>query len=167
MLAERVSPGAEASERLFTAGLLHDIGKYCLALALGAEYRSVVEVSEAQNTDLHLVEQDRLKTTHAHAGQWIAQKWRLPPGIVSSVGFQFRPESSPQEYRTEVAVVSLGSDLARKAGFGNAGDFGPLQWRGQAVLALSDEVRDEVLDELRGNMGDARRFLNLLSGKDA
>lgn len=167
LLAEHLAPGAEVAERLFTSGLLHDIGKYCLALALGGEYRAAVEQSMAEKADLHTIEMARLETTHAHAGQWVAQKWRLPPAIVASIGFQFRPEVSPQEHRTEVAAVTLASDLARQAGFGVAGDYGPIQWRGQAVLGLTDDIRNQVLDELRNNKDEARRFLTILDNRDS
>ena len=92
---------------------------------------------------------------------------RVAAAIVASIGFQFRPEVSPQEHRTEVAAVTLASDLARQAGFGVAGDYGPIQWRGQAVLGLTDDIRNQVLDELRNNKDEARRFLTILDNRDS
>jgi HD-like signal output (HDOD) protein len=157
--------GLGSVESLFTAGLLHDIGKYYLALALKEEYREIVEEAERLQCPLREVEQDRLGATSAEIGRLVATNWRFPEVIIDAIGACTNVRKYLGEWQTEVAVVAVADDVSRRAGFGYAGDR---QFLTQLetpldVLSLTEEDVDEAVEELRGVLDETRAFLNLLA----
>lgn len=155
-------PRVRAGASCFTAGLLHDMGKYVLALALGARYRSLVEEAAGRETDLCRVEEKALGATSAEVGGWVAERWRLPPVLRQPIAWQNRPGACRGEHAREAAIVSAASDLARLAGFGDAGDCRPLR---EDKVNPPDGVtatRAEVMAELETYRGDAMAFLEVL-----
>ena len=151
----------EAVETCFTACLLHDIGKYSLALCLRDQYAQVVRRARAEQRRLCDVESEELETTHALAGMWVAQKWRLPPIITDTIGNQGRLAQYRGSFKAAVAVASLASELARAAGFGDAGDYCPIDMdpSAMAFLELSPERLDAIIAELLDVSSEARSFL--------
>lgn len=164
LLAQKM-PVTTSTETCFTVGLLHDIGKYCLALALKLEYVRIVKKAKETECQLYEVERDALQTTHAMAGMWVAQKWRLPPVITDTIGYQHRGSQYVGDYRGELALVVLASEASRAAGFGNAGDYRPpnLRFNPAECPALDAEGIEKTIEELREYCGQARQFLNVLS----
>ncbi len=141
-------------EACFTAGLLHDMGRYLLALVLRNEYRAVLSQATDQKMPLHECEKKRLGVNHAEVGRWLTAKWRFPALIVEIIGNIHRPATAKGKYAEEIAVVQLAETLARQAGFGDAGD-----WKAPAISGLQLEflgltprqVEDllKVLEEIR------------------
>jgi putative nucleotidyltransferase with HDIG domain len=106
----------------FTAGLLHDIGKFVLALALKQEYAGVVKSARESERNLADVEKEVLETTHAEVGAWIGKKWRFPDVIVCAIASLYEAGTNADPRESLAAVVSLSDRLSRMAGFGLAGD---------------------------------------------
>lgn len=156
--------GVESAEGCFTAALLHDMGKYCLALALKDDYAAIVRCAEQQKNPLAVVERSVLQTTHADVGMWLADKWRLPAMITDAVGYQHRPLGYTGPYLLEVAVVGLSSEFARMANYGYAGDYDPPAFYPPSMdrLGLGKEQADRIKVELGEYFEEARRFLGIL-----
>ncbi len=152
-------------EGAFTAGLLHDIGKYTLALVLKEEYREVVQAAQAAGRPLRELELENLNTTHAEVGKWIAAKWRFPALIVDAIGYLDSATTYVGPNKTEVAIVALASDMSRVAGFGYAGDWSELPFDRDLLnfLELTDAIIDDIIAELSQLRDETRQFLNLLS----
>ena len=110
------------------------------------------------------VESEVLETTHALAGMWVAQKWRLPPVITDTIGNQYRFASYRGNFRPIVAVVALASELSRRAGFGDAADFNESALDENALdfLELTPERLQEIEAELKECSSEARTFLESL-----
>jgi putative nucleotidyltransferase with HDIG domain len=106
----------------FTAGLLHDIGKFILALALKEEYADVVKSARESERNLADVEKEVLETTHAEVGAWIGRKWRFPDVIVWAIASLYEAGTNADPPRSLAAVVALSDRISRMAGFGLAGD---------------------------------------------
>ncbi len=66
---------------IYTAGLLHDIGRLVLQLYFPEMYEEVFNVAQQNQLDLLTAETSLLNFTHTEAGYWIAQKWNLPDTI--------------------------------------------------------------------------------------
>lgn len=163
LLAKRVK-GIESPEGCFTAGLLHDMGKYCLSLALKEEYLPVVEQAASANVSLLSVERERLNITYAEVGMWLASKWRLPSVIADPIGYQHRLAAYSGQYYQEVAIVNLSSDLARAAKYGNAGDYDPINLPSAAMLRLGLDAQqlEGVEKDLVDHFDEARKFFGVL-----
>ena len=82
----------QLAEQAFAAGILHDLGKLILADSLGLEYDAVLKESRATNTPLHLIEQQKLNTTHAEVGAYLLAIWGLPIPLVEAVACHHFPE---------------------------------------------------------------------------
>ena len=81
----------QLAEQAFAAGILHDLGKLILADSLGAEYGEVLKESGETKTPLHLVEQNKLHTTHAEVGAYLLAIWGLPIPLVEAVACHHQP----------------------------------------------------------------------------
>ncbi|MFV0422933.1 HDOD domain-containing protein [Oleidesulfovibrio sp.] len=86
--------GRETPERLFVAGLLHDIGWLALCcerpdLACGA-----LRESAHSGDMLHECEQRVLGFDHGVLGYRLAAKWNLPPAIASAIAWHHEPEKA-------------------------------------------------------------------------
>ncbi len=66
---------------IYTAGLLHDIGRLVLQLYFPEIYEEVFAIAQQNQLDLLTAETSHLNFTHTEAGYWIAQKWNLPDTI--------------------------------------------------------------------------------------
>lgn len=81
------------SNLLFTAGLLHDIGRVVLAQAKGAEYGRLFNQAVAAGADTTALEKSTYGFTHADVGACLMETWKLPPILVEAVRFHHQPVS--------------------------------------------------------------------------
>lgn len=151
-------------EGCFTAALLHDIGKFLLALVLKDEYREIVQEARASQRLLKDVELERQRMTHSEVGQWIAGKWQLPEIIGVAIGNRYGVPTYVGPNKTEIAIVALADDISRKAGFGDAGDYGKVSVPLSLLETLNVERKtvDQIVDEIGAIRADTRQFLDLL-----
>lgn len=165
LIAKRV-PGQESPESCFTAGLLLNIGKYCLALALKEEYTALVRRAEAEKKRLCEVELEVLRATHGEAGRFLAEKWRLPEMMAEVLENHTRPRQYRGAFVRENAIMALALELARDTGYGNAGDFAvPNLTVGLSQLTAPPDLVESIRKELAEYSGEARRFLEILEQK--
>jgi diguanylate cyclase (GGDEF)-like protein len=72
-------------EEAFLAALLQDIGMLVLDQILGEQYSAICERS-ATHQELFTNEQAELGATHCDVGIYLAEQWKLPPILVSTIG---------------------------------------------------------------------------------
>ncbi|MFO7976481.1 MAG: HDOD domain-containing protein [Candidatus Hydrogenedentota bacterium] len=151
-------------EGCFTAGLLHDVGKYLLALVLRDEYHTVVSEAAEKKAPLQEYEKERLGISHAEVGRWLAAKWRFPNLIIEVIGNMHRPVTSKKKYAKEIAVVQLADTLSSLAKFGTAGDWQVprVDARLLTFLGMKQEDAESVMDELVQVRAETRKFLEVM-----
>ena len=95
-------------EEVFTAGLLHDIGKVVLRIRFAALYDRVT----ATSTDATLLERERdaFGVDHAQAGSWLAESWQLPTALVEAAALHHAALAPEVELSVPV-VVNLANRL--------------------------------------------------------
>ena len=155
----------ESPEGCFTAGLLHDIGKYLLALVLREEYRTVVRRAAEEAAPVREYEKELLGVNHPEVGRWLAIKWRFPEMIVEVIGSVHRAPSHSRKYAREAALVQLADTLSRLAKFGSAGDWEVPRVDAALLefLDTSHESAEAVVDELVQVRADTREFLKVMT----
>lgn len=161
LLARRHAPGVSA-DALFTAGLLHDIGKFLLALAMGGDYRAVLGEALRDRRPICDVEHERLGATHGDLGGWMCEKWHFPPSVIASITHHHRPAAAECTHPREAALICLADEVSRAAGFGLAGDAPGLRTSVEdpaAMLRMPTEVVESLIDEMRDMCEQARAFL--------
>jgi len=128
------------SELLFTAGLLHDIGRVVFARAHGASYGLLLIRSTLADTPASLAEIAAYGCSHAEIGAQLLERWRLPEALVAGVRFHHEPAAAPGDMRRIAACVSLGNILVHsqhRPELLDGPDF-------QAALALLNLAPDNV-----------------------
>lgn len=68
---------------LYLGGLFHNLGMLLLVHVMGEAYSAVLQEAKKPETDLLTIECDRLGVDHRIASTWLAEKWHLPPLIVT------------------------------------------------------------------------------------
>jgi HD-like signal output (HDOD) protein len=158
LIAQRTRAGEP--EEVFTAGLLHDIGRVVLALRFPVEYAAVATGPESAE-DVPLEERERAAfgIDHTLAGAWLAETWALPPTFVEAAGthHQMIPPGTPLRGST---IVNLANRLVHWTDL-DGGAIAPdaerqLEAVGASGLSLATWV--EIAATLQGQKGDLRDF---------
>ncbi|MFW6303568.1 MAG: HDOD domain-containing protein [Candidatus Sumerlaeota bacterium] len=155
----------DSAEMCFTAGLLHDIGKYLSALALPEKYARLLAGAREQEVPVHVMEKRLMGVDHSYVAGWVTAKWLFPAVIVETLRYQFQPRSAwPDVCKTELEIVLLGEKISKAAAYGFAGDP-------NEGLSVSDVPTDmgikfeealEMVGELESMKSETREVLNLL-----
>jgi putative nucleotidyltransferase with HDIG domain len=104
--------GVLHAERLFTAGLLHDIGRL-LIFNLLPESAARIRQRTDQGMDACEAERAELGFDHAEAGSALLELWRLPKELCITVALHHAPETAPAA-RLETAAVHIANQIARQ-----------------------------------------------------
>ncbi len=116
---------------LFTAGLLHDVGKIVLNEFVQAQYLEVVRQVTQEGVSFCEAEQRVLGYTHAEAGARLAERWNLPRAMVRCIGYHHTPADLPQADPL-VDAVHLADAVCLLLGIGTGHDG--LAYRGSATV---------------------------------
>jgi putative nucleotidyltransferase with HDIG domain len=96
---------------LFTAGLLHDIGRVVLAHAKGAEYGRLYNGALRYRMDCTIQEQKAYGFSHGEVGAALMETWRFPFLLIQAVRFHHRPAAAGVA-RNMAAAACVGNALA-------------------------------------------------------
>lgn len=109
----------------FVAGLMHDLGKPALALALPRAYGRVIELTEQRQGDIAEMERAVIGLDHHTAGKRLAERWGLPDAVRNAMWLHGqRPEAVPEAaHKRLIGVVSLADSLCRRLHLGWSGHF--------------------------------------------
>ena len=108
LIARRLAEHTQVlhSERLFTAGLLHDVGRLLMLMKLPDEMSIVVSRHQGTERDIREFELEQIGFDHAEAGRALLEHWNLPPNLCASVRYHHEPEIADDAY-LEAAVLYL------------------------------------------------------------
>lgn len=137
----------------FTAGLLHDIGKVALSNVYRQQYGQVMLKTYNEGIPFTVAEREVFGFDHAVLGAHVADKWRLPPVLVSAIRNHHShpddyPSGSPEEFRL-IALTSVVTRTCTKLGLGRRGAANTIEldqnpaW---AALGLTAEDVEPVIE---------------------
>lgn len=109
MLAE--SAGISDKDRMFTYGLIHDIGITVLDICL-PEYLD--KIYEMQLKGVHQIVAEKIVLggiTHAEIGMWIIKEWGLPEEIMVVVGYHHTPLLAKQ-FAEDAKIMHLADSIS-------------------------------------------------------
>ena len=94
---------------LFVAGLIHDIGKLAICMALPRDFSTIVRTAGTCNLRTAPAELEILGITHAEVGLQLSNRWMLPHDLVAAVGYHHRPAKAPVQtaYPLVIHVADL------------------------------------------------------------
>jgi putative nucleotidyltransferase with HDIG domain len=129
VLAE--TAGLKSPEEVFTAGLLHDIGKLIHAGYLRDDFNAALaDVSESRSP-LYEAEKRVMGIDHTQTGAALAEKWRLPQRTVDMISYHHLSRT-PESLTKEMAAIHIGNTLCVALRMGSGGEA--------KVPAVSDEA---------------------------
>ncbi|MBW2411865.1 MAG: HDOD domain-containing protein [Deltaproteobacteria bacterium] len=106
------------ADEVFTAGLLHDVGK----LILGGFVKKDLEFIEgmvAKGFSFDVAENIILGTDHAEVGAKILRQWSFPEDLVNAVGWHHNPENCKNRCMLS-DIVHLANNLGQAIGAGRS-----------------------------------------------
>ena len=131
---------------VFTAALLHDLGKIVLTEALNDRYAALVDQSQLRQTALIEVEKQLLGVQHAEIGGRLLARWNFPSTIVNAVWRHHEPEEAGADCRL-AAYIYLGNMISYFMGFGYGHQ--PLALRGRegalSILGLKSDCLPDFM----------------------
>jgi len=97
LLAQKI--GVSFAEGAFVGGLLHDLGRLLIAVALGDEYAEITALYAANEKSLPECEREVLGFDHAEVSALALAAWNLPEPVQTAVRFHHRPgeDQTPSE----------------------------------------------------------------------
>ena len=99
-------------ERLFVAGLLHDIGHLVMYQTIPDLSQKAIMLARESNEPLYKVERNLIGFDHAEINAELMQQWALPESLREIVMFHIEPGKS-KRYPLETALVHFGSLLTK------------------------------------------------------
>ncbi|MCC6302455.1 MAG: HDOD domain-containing protein [Gammaproteobacteria bacterium] len=163
MLAKRC--GVLHPERLFVAGLLHDIGSLLIYNRVPETARDLVLAARGNETLLHRTERKALGFGHAELGGLMLDQWHLPDALQQAVRHHHEPAAADGHGRLEAAIVHIADALA------NHGEQGAFSAEASAELFIDEDVwettglsltpdlLDMIVEETREQYRDAVNVL--------
>lgn len=146
------------SERLFVAGLMHNIGQLIMAYKLPHLYRAALLMAEEKALPMHVAEQDIFGFSHADVGAELMRSWNFPESHQYVARYHHRPEDA-EVFQLEVAIVHVGETISQIAEAGDD-DFDYLKQVDRSTRRLVDLSTGDV-EQL---LVDAReQFIDVLA----
>ena len=145
---------------IYTAALLHDIGKTLLSLYVKDYYDVILPLVHKEK--LRFVEAERrvLGIDHQELGATIARRWRFPPGVTTAIGFHHYPNEA-KDFREVAATVYVANRMVSAMGIG-CGLDGFLQPNQDDVfleLGLTSRMAEQFMATLHGALEETKAFL--------
>ncbi|HLF97963.1 MAG TPA: HDOD domain-containing protein [Methylococcaceae bacterium] len=146
-------------ERLFVAGLLHDVGQLVLCHKMPGEMRELNRALREQGGgDRIRLEREIIGCDHAEVGAELMRQWQLPESLWVPLLHHHRMADAPN-YHQECAVIHLANAIAdgvepiHRPGE-DLPQTGPITPEAWLWSALNDSVIDPVTQEARQQLAE-------------
>lgn len=106
----------DAGEEIFTAALLHDVGKLVLGEFVKDDFKQI-ETAVSEGIAFETAETNVLGTNHADTGAQVLTNWSLPAEIVNAVRWHHAPENADQT-STMLDIVHVANFMSMMIGVG-------------------------------------------------
>jgi HD-like signal output (HDOD) protein len=152
-------------ERLFVAGMLHDVGQVVLVAAHPDVSRELLEMQRDSGRFYRDLEREKLGFDHADIGGALLKKWKIPVSIGEPVMCHHSPGSAEQ-FRLEAALIHLADVICETLEFGHGAESAvpPFDEPAWERLGLSPTVFGIVLKQAESQI--AETFAILSGGAD-
>jgi HD-like signal output (HDOD) protein len=137
------------SERLFVAGMLHDVGRLILYTKLPDLSRDTLLEAKTRSMLLHQMELEKLGFSHAAVGGVLIDAWRLPATLEEVVAHHHDPRNATR-FPVEAAIVHIADIIAHSLEIGNSGEthVPPLEPEAWNRLGLQPSVLEVIVEQL-------------------
>ncbi len=144
-------------ERVFVAGLLHDIGHLIMYRALPSLAQRVIVTARENDKPLYLVERVLFGFDYAWTGSKLMREWSIPESLCEITKHHVEPAKA-EKVQLETIVIHLGSLLTKAddgEGVFNEGPLtaDPVSWditriSPEDCISLVEQIEEETLEVL-------------------
>jgi len=147
-------------EEMFTAGLLHDVGKIAQLRFMEEEFVQLLERAGEENVPLYVLEPEVLGFDHSAVGRILAEKWRFPEKLAEIVACHHVPATAAR-FPREVAMIHLADIICRACLMGEVPDarVPPLDRKAWTTLGLKKEQLAPIMRETAEEFEKGMAFL--------
>ncbi len=119
LIAETVAHGLGKDRALtiYTAGLLHDIGKAVMSFYIKTYLDAILTKMSRNGLTLLEAERDALGMDHQQLGEMIASRWNFPAEVVAGIAHHHDPKQA-KSHRDVAAAIYVADRTATAMGFG-------------------------------------------------
>ncbi|MDH5232254.1 MAG: HDOD domain-containing protein [Gammaproteobacteria bacterium] len=110
-LGSKIKTPVLHKERLFVAGLLHDVGRLVMAMKIPELVRVMLERSAKGKEPLNEIERLVFNMDHGEVGEELMKLWNLPNSLSEVARFHHQPELA-DDYVLETAIIHIASGYA-------------------------------------------------------
>ncbi len=150
--------------RLFTAAVLHDIGKVVLGEFVHEAWRKIQELVENKKYSFLEAEEEVIGVNHAELGGEIALIWKFPDEILKAIAFHHRPDLLADGDAVPW-IVYLANQLCHMMGIGVGADA--LAYRAVGDVAgrfdLKQRDLEDMMARLHQSLQGARELVSIVS----
>lgn len=147
-------------ERLFVAGILHDIGRLVMFSKAGEESKTALIQARDQKLMYYDTEREMFGYTHAVVGGVLLQTWKLPSLLEEVVMYHHNPRASTK-FPMETAIIHLADIIAHAMELGNSGEslVPPLDEEAWGRLGFQPSVFGTIMEQVERQYIDAVNFI--------
>jgi len=110
-----------AEERYFVAGMLHDIGRLVIAMAMPEHTKQAILEAQKRLIPLHSAEKEILGFDHAEIAALLLEKWDLPEELIHMVEFHHHPLVAPN--LLDASIIHFANLTTIACQFGSSGEI--------------------------------------------
>ena len=158
---------------LFTAGLIHDIGKVAMYIIDPDLLVNISKHAIDNNLTIHETEIALELPKHEVIGHLLAKKWNLPVSIQYCILYHHQKESTKRvgvgpDLSRNVDIVLLANILVNALKFGHSGHEKAQGVPKQALERLGIQAAQlpKAIEEIRSALNNAEGFLNVIMGSN-
>ncbi len=149
---------------LYTAALLHDVGKIIMGEYIYESIDKINELVEKKHCSFLEAEEVIVGMNHAELGGKITGQWNFPSEICDAISFHHHPDLLGKNTIETQWIVYLADQLCMMLGIGNGVDG--LAYRGVSEALKKFDLRDKDLQvymmDLLDALDDARSMLEIV-----
>ena len=117
-LTKRFLSNSKKADEVFSAAIVHDVGRIVLALGIRDRYAHVIHTANQTRRAVHLVEAEELGVTHGEVGAYLLGIWGLPLDVVETAAFHHTPSSLTEGSLELLAAFHTADALVEAAAHG-------------------------------------------------
>lgn len=157
---------------LFTAGLVHDMGKVALCVFDPNSTSEISKFANANNMSFFEAEKSFELPKHTEIGQALAERWQLPLHMNASIRWHHQKNPTlrsnlSSEYNQNVDIVFLANLIAHALKYGNSGhnkvDGAPTELMGRLGLNGKEDFV-KLAKKIKAALEQADEFITTLLG---
>lgn len=162
ILSRRMGQGEDPV--LYTASLLHDIGKVILGEYVQESFDRIIALVTEDGRSFLEAEAEVLGANHAEIGGMVARHWNFPAEIGTAIAFHHRPDEAAGEGQFPW-LVHLADEICLMIGVGGGNDG--LAYRAVTEAAARFQLRQKDIEaamvELFDELGKAEELLAIVA----